>query len=92
MFCFCSRMERERMRAPWRVNNNEDSFWVEDVDGQRFAFTYYRGQPLVGTDRSGRVSRDMARRIAANVARLPDLLRALHMVNWRQQNTGKDGF
>ena len=82
----------DRLPPPWSVHHNQDSYWVEDASGQRFAFVYYRRDAMVGTDRSVRVSEDLARRIAGNVARLPDLLQALKMVNWRQQNTGKDGF
>jgi hypothetical protein len=91
MFCFCSNMP-ERLPPPWTVRNNDDSYWVEDARGQRFAFVYFRDRPVIGTDGGPRLSRDLARRISANVARLPDLLRALDLVNWRQQNTGKDGF
>ena len=76
----------ERLPPPWTVHHNEDSYWVEDATGQRFAFVYYRTNPIAGTDRSNRVSQDLARRITANVARLPELLHALKMVNWRQQN------
>jgi len=91
MFCLCSQMP-DRLPPPWTVRHNEDSYWVEDASGQKFAFVYYRRREVVGTDHGARVSEDLARRVAANVARLPDLLQALKMINWRQQNTGKDGF
>ena len=91
MFWLCSHMP-DRVPPPWTVQHNDDAYWVEDASGQRFAFVYYRRHKLVGTDASARVSEDLARRIASNIARLPDLLRALKMVNWRQQNAGKDGF
>lgn len=65
-----------RLPAPWTVRHNEDAYWVEAANGQRFAFTYYRERPLIGTDESVRVSRDLARRIALYVARLPELLGA----------------
>lgn len=82
----------DRLPPPWTVHHNEDSYWVQDASGQRFAFVYYRDQPIVGTDNSTRVSRDLARRITANVARLPELLQALKMIHWRQQTAGRDGF
>ena len=85
-------MTEDRLPPPWTVHNNADSYWVEAANGQKFAFVYYRDQPVVGTDNSVRVSRDLARRITANVARLPDLLHALKMVTWRQQNSGRDRF
>jgi hypothetical protein len=74
------------------AHHNESSYWVQAANGQKFAFVYYRDPPVIGTGGEAYVSRDLARRITANVARLPDLLQALKMVNWRQQNAGKDGF
>lgn len=64
----------DRLRPPWTVHHNDSSYWVEDADGQKFGFTYFRDRELVGTDRSVRLSRDLARRIAMNIAKLPDLL------------------
>jgi hypothetical protein len=82
----------DHVPPPWTVHHNTDSYWVEDASGQKFAFVYYRRDVMVGTDGGVRVSEDVARRIASNVARLPDLLQALKMVNWRQQTAGRDGF
>jgi hypothetical protein len=78
---------QERLPPPWTVHHNDDSYWVQDAAGHRFAFVYYRQKPIGGTDNGVRVSEDLARRITANVARLPDLLHSLKMVTWRQQNT-----
>jgi hypothetical protein len=69
----------DRLPPPWTVHRNDDAYWVEDARGQKFAFVYYRNAAMVGTDRSGRVSADLARRITANVARLPDIIRALEI-------------
>jgi hypothetical protein len=68
-------MAKSRLPPPWRVEHNDDAYWVVDASGQRLAFTYYRDDPIGGTDTTVRVSRDMARRIAINVAKLPDLLK-----------------
>jgi hypothetical protein len=64
----------DRLPTPWTVRHNDDSYWIEDATGQRFAYIYYRRNVLIGTDGSGRVSADLARRIAANIAKLPGLL------------------
>ncbi len=82
----------ERLPPPWTVRHDDDAYWVEAADGQKFGFTYFREGASVGAHGDVRVSRELARRIVANMARLPDLLQALKMVNWRQQNVGKDGF
>lgn len=74
----------ERLPPPWIVRHNDDSYWVETADGHRVAFIYYRRDPVVGTDNSGRHSADLARRIAANIARLPDLLRALEVNQYKR--------
>jgi hypothetical protein len=73
LFRFCSRMS-DRLPPPWTVHHNDDSYWVQDATGQRIAYIYYRRNALIGTDSSGRVSPDLARRIAANIAKLPELL------------------
>jgi hypothetical protein len=78
----------DRLPLPWSVHNNESSYWVEDASGRRFAFVYYRDQQMIGTVSDG-MSRDLARRITANVARLPDLLRTLEMGGWRQEDLSK---
>ena len=73
MFCLCSRMT-DRLPAQWTVHLSDDAYWVEAANGERFAFTYFRRDGLIGTDRGPRVSADLARRIAANIAKLPELL------------------
>jgi hypothetical protein len=69
-------MATRRFPPPWTVHYNDDSYWVEDANGARFGFTYYRDSPLVGTDSAARLSRDEARRIVTNIAKLPELLKA----------------
>lgn len=60
-----------RFTPPWTVHSNASCFWVEDQEGHRFAYTYRKAEP----DRvMGQLTRDEARRLAVNFARLPDLL------------------
>lgn len=69
-------MAGSRFPPPWTVQHSDEAYWVEDAQGHRFGFTYFRDRPLVGTDQSGRLTRDEARRIVTNFARLPALLAA----------------
>ncbi len=65
-----------RFPAPWSVRHNDDAYWVEAASGQRFAFCYFRHHQSIGSGPRAYLSEDQARRIASNVAKLPDLLRA----------------
>jgi hypothetical protein len=65
-----------RFPPPWTAHHNDDSYWVQDAGGAMFGFVYFRDPPLVGTDNSVRLTRDEARRLVTNFAKLPDLLKA----------------
>ena len=61
--------------APWSVEEHPAAYIVRDCDGQKLAYVYYEVEP---TRRSAAalLSKDEARRIAANIVKLPDLLAA----------------
>ena len=62
-----------RFPPPWKVEELEACFFVTDGAGQKLAFVYFEDE--LGRRSAAKVlTKDEARRIAVNVARLPDLL------------------
>ncbi len=67
-------MAERRFPPPWSVEDIEAAFIVRDGTGQKLAYVYYEEEP--GRRSAAKMlSRDEARRIAANIAKLPELAR-----------------
>ena len=64
-------MPARRFPPPWSVEEGEPYFVVKDHDGQQFAYIHFDDPRSAAKP----LTRDEARRIAANIAKLPELSR-----------------
>jgi hypothetical protein len=62
-----------RFPPPWRVEELNTAFVVRDDNGQKLAYVHFVDEPG-RRSAANLLTKDEARRIAANVAKLPALL------------------
>jgi hypothetical protein len=68
-------MPQRRFPPPWTVEETDACFIVRDANGHALAYVYFEDEP--GRRSAAHLmTRDEARRIAANIAKLPELLAA----------------
>jgi hypothetical protein len=67
-------MTPRRLPAPWTADKIAGGYVVRDASGQALAYVYCRANEAEAMQAKV-LTEDEARRVAVNVARLPDLLK-----------------
>jgi hypothetical protein len=65
-------MTPRRFPPPWSAELTPNWFIVRDGDGQQLVYVYYESEPR-RRSAAKLLTKDEARRIAANIAKLPEL-------------------
>jgi hypothetical protein len=66
-------MSTRRFPPPWSIEQLDECFVVADGSGQKLAYVYFDDEPQRRAVNK-RLTKDEARRVAVNIARLPRLL------------------
>ena len=69
-----NRGKEESESPPWTLSGNANCYRVEEANGVRVAYVYLRNNGSTASQ-ADMMSRDGARRIASNIAKLPELVR-----------------
>lgn len=64
-----------RFRQPWTVKEHEESFEIVDADDNSLAYVYFADDKRNAYFIRMRLSKDDARRLATQIARIPELRR-----------------
>jgi hypothetical protein len=68
------RMTDRRFTPPWDIEDNGACFIIRDASGRALSYVYYENEPGRRAA-AGLLTRDEARRIAINMAKLPELVK-----------------
>lgn len=71
---FSTMTKPRKMPAPWALKEIPGGYCVVDAEGKRLAYVYGLDPKELAAAGPLRLTKDEARRIASNIAKLPDLL------------------